>query len=170
VMLFTLLPYLAVLIFGVKAPAVQYGTIALGALYLPMGILGIGVRGDIMGCFPGYVLRGIPAAPLRYLPSVVLTAVAGFLILACFDGSLDKFPVGMKIVTETVAGWLLLAALHRAGVVHREEHSLQIAIPEPDPDPEFTESTTPSRPMSEIERMLQSREKERENSSHTPHL
>jgi hypothetical protein len=153
------------LIIGVRSPAVLYAAVAVGALYLPMGLLGIAVRGDMTGCFPGYVLRGIFAAPVRYFPSVILTAVAGFMLLACFDGTLGRFPVLLKVVTETVAGWLLLAALHRAGVVHREELSLQLAIPEAEPEPEFTESTTPSRPMSDIERMLLEREKERDNAS-----
>jgi hypothetical protein len=161
---FSLLPFAAVEILDPKQAWIGYAAIALGALYFPMAMLGIAVRGQILGGFPNYVLGGILGAPVRYFPSAVLTAGGGFLILACFDGTLDKFPIVLKILTETIAGWLLFAALHRAGVVHREEKAVQRAIPVPNPDPGFTESTTPSRPMSDIERMLLEREKEREKS------
>jgi hypothetical protein len=157
---FAFAPFLLVTIIGLDSPWIVYTAVGIGAAYLPMGILGQAVRGDMSGSLPVRVLPAIVAALHRYLPAAVLTAAAGFLVLAGRDGTLEKLPTAMLIGVDTVAGWLLFAAVHRAGVVHREEYAVRAILPVPEPILTIRDSAIPHRPLSDIERALLEREKE----------
>lgn len=153
-------PLLLVLVLGLHVPGLLYVAVGLGAVYLPMGVLGQAVRGDLAGTLPVRILPAILAAFPRYLPSVLLAAGAGFLALAARDGALDRLPMPAIWAVDVVAGWLLFAAVHRAGVVHREEAVVRAILPVPDPAVTHEESAIPHRPLSDIERALLEREKE----------
>jgi len=153
-------PLVLIRILGVEASWVTYVAVAVGAAYLPMGILGQAVRGDVSGTLPFRVLPAIFAGIHRYFPSILLTAGAGFLVLAARDGTLARLPVFMLYGADVVAGWLLFAAVHRAGIVHRECATVRALLPAPEPVVSCEECTVPHRPMSDIERILLEREKE----------
>jgi hypothetical protein len=157
-------PLILVRILGLEAPWATYPAVAVGAAYLPMGILGHAVRGDMSGTLPVRILPAIFAGMHRYFPSIILTAAAGFLVLAARDGALVRLPTFMLFAADVVAGWLLFAAVHRAGVVHRECNAVRLLLPVPTPAVSVEECAVPHRPLSEIERALLEREKE--NSSH----
>lgn len=160
VLFWSFAPIVIVYMLGVREAWVTYVAVGLGAAYVPMGILGQAVRGEMTGTLPVRVLPAIFAGIHRYLPAAALTAAAGFLVLAGRDGTFDRMPGFVPWVTDVIAGWLLYAAVHRAGVVHREEHAVQAQLPTPAPMTATEDCTTPHRPMSDIERALLEREKD----------
>jgi len=155
---FCFLPLLLIGIFSLDSGPAVYVLIGLGTLYFPMGMLAIAVTGDLTRCFPGAVLPAILAAPIRYVPGALLCTAAGCLYYLAHVGSLADLPLAAGIGVDAGATWLLLASLTRMGVIHREEKSLQTLLPFPEPE-QFTSSTVmPSRPMTEIEKILAQRE------------
>jgi hypothetical protein len=168
VLFWSFAPIVIVHMLGVRETWVIYVAVGLGAAYVPMGILGQAVRGELTGTLPARVLPAIFAGIHRYLPAAMLTAAAGFLVLVGRDGTLRRMPDFVPWVADVVAGWLLYAAVHRAGVVHREEHAVRALLPTPAPMHTTEDCTTPHRPMSDIERALLEREKD--NPTRTPGL
>ncbi len=152
------LPLFLVGIFSLDLLPLNYVLIGLGALYFPMGMLAMAVTGDLTRCFPGSVLPAIFATPLRYLPGAIVCMLAGFLYYLTFAGSLSDLPIALKVAVDAGASWLLLAALTRMGVIHREETSLQTLLPFPEPEQFTSSSVIPPAPMTEIEKILAERE------------
>jgi hypothetical protein len=159
VLFFSLLPSLLLAILSIRAGPVPYLVVAIGTLYLPMGLLAMAVTGDLTGSFPGTVLPSIFMVPHRYLPSALLGAGAGVLVYLCHAGALSGLPVMAKVGLDAGAAWLLMAVLHRMGVLHREETSLQALMRFPQPEPAITEHAVPPRRMTEIERIIADRDR-----------
>lgn len=159
VLFFSLLPVGLASIFGLRVGVVTYVLLGFGALYFPMGFLGATVKGDLSGSFPGGVFTGIAAVALRYVPAAVFCGAGGVLIVMSMFGGLADTPLVVRIGLDAVASWLLVASLHRVGVLHREEIGLQAQMPFPTPPEVPTETVAPARPMTEIERAIQERQK-----------
>ncbi|MHC4473052.1 MAG: hypothetical protein ACYTDY_09900 [Planctomycetota bacterium] len=159
VLFFSLIAVGIASIFGLQGGVVLYVLLAFGALYLPMGLLSCAVSGDITGSFPGTVIPGILVVVTRYLPAAILCAGAEILIAVSHGGALASLPIPALVVIDAVTCWLLVAALHRMGVLHREELSLKTLIPFPAPPEPPSDSVLPSRPLTEIEKALLERQK-----------
>ena len=160
---FSLLPLGVASVLGLADGVVLYILLGIGALYFPMGFLGATVKGDLSGSFPAKILSGILVTAHRYLPSALTCVGAGLLIVVSHAGALADLPLLPCVALDAVAAWLIIAALHRAGVLHREEEALRSLIPFPAPPEPPTETAVPARPMTEIERAIHERQKTQES-------
>jgi hypothetical protein len=157
---FVMLPVLLPGILNLKMAWLAEALLLIGALYIPMGLTAMAVTGEIAACFPGTVIPAIFAAPVRYLPAALCAAAAALVVSWSHVGGGTELPLAAKIGLDLVSSWLLLAALHRTGVVRREEPAVGVLVPFPEPTLEITESVLPPTRPSEIERLLWEREQE----------
>lgn len=157
---FGFLPLGIASLIGLTVVPVPQILMAAGCVYLPMGIVAVGVTDDGTGAFPTTVTRAILAAKARYPGAAVPGVLAGLGLLVARDGTLSGAPYFLLVVVDAVSVWLLLAAVHRAAVIHRESFEVRAVIPSPVAEvPATEEVATPRRPVSEIERLLMERER-----------
>ena len=157
------LPLVLALTFGLDTSPVPEILMGLGALYVPMAVVGLAVREALTGSLPGGVVPAILSAGLRYLAPGILAAGAGLCFYVGRDGTFGRHPSLLLLTgVDLVGGWLLMAALHRAAVLHREEPGVKAALPPAEAPAPISGEAVPRGPVSDIERIL--RERERANS------
>lgn len=157
---FAFLPLGLASLFGLFAVPVAQILVTFGFLYLPMGIVAVAVTDDGTGAFPTTVIGAIAAAKTRYAGAALPGVLAGLGLLVARDGTLGRAPLVLLVVVDALSAWLLLAAVHRTAVIHRECFEVRALVPFPLAEAPVTEEVaTPRRPVSEIERLLQQREK-----------
>ncbi len=157
VLFFTALPVLLAGIANLHLPWLVPALVLLGALYFPAGMLGVAVRGDVADCFPGTAGAAIRAAPLRYATAAVLSAGAAAVVLFGHLGAGAAWPLGARLGLDAATAWILLAALHRVGAVHRDTPAVRAAVPFPAPDRPPPLHALRSAPPTEIEKILAQR-------------
>jgi hypothetical protein len=160
---FVMLPVLLPGILNLQLSWLGEALLVVGALYIPMGLTAMAVTGEIAACFPGTVIPAVFAAPIRYLPAALCAAAAALVVSWSHVGAGTELPLAAKLGLDLLASCLLLASLHRTGVVRREEPAVGVLLSFPEPVIETTESVLPPTRPSEIERLLWEREqKERQ--------
>jgi len=159
-MFFCMGPLALLSAFGLNVGPVPYIVLVLGGIYLPMALLGMAVKEEIGGCFPGTVIPAVVSSFVRYLPAAAIAVGAGWVLQLTWDGALARSPIVVKVALDLGVSYLVLVMLHRVGVIYRESSILKAIIQRAEPVKLDLSASVGSRPMTDIERILAEREKQ----------